>query len=152
MAETMTMESELGIPKFTNLLSGREVLKEDIEISVDNKNPPKWVYETFRSATNLLTLRKSWDTYGADVISEDAVKNTLESLFSFCGQSTPLPSLVPLSTGKIQVEWHSKGKDLELEIDDAGIANLFYCDNTEEIELNSPSAEQVGDFVGRISR
>ena len=49
----------------------------------------------------------------------------------------PLPSITPLSYGGVQLEWHRKGWDLEIEIVGAGKIQVFARDiqSGEESEL-----------------
>ena len=156
MADTLVMSSKQIIPTFNkcedrSFLSDDDYLPEDIKIEVDNINPSAWITEVVTKAANLLSLRKSWDSYNACVIKENAIDSMIRVLYSFNQKSTPMPSLVPLSNGEVQIEWHVKNRNLELEINENGISNLFYYDSSDEIELLNPSDDQIATYIEKIS-
>lgn len=64
----------------------------------------------------LLTLRENWDSYGAPKISHEAVEGA-KLLWSLLATE---PSFVPMSDGGVQMEWHNRGFDVELEISPDG--------------------------------
>ena len=65
-----------------------------------------------RAALNLLALKENWDSYGAPIISKMAVDAALR----LWNVLATVPSFVPMSNGGVQIEWHSQGFNVELEI------------------------------------
>jgi hypothetical protein len=68
------------------------------------------------AAERLLALKENWDSYGAPIISKIAVDAALQLRNVLA--TTPL--FVPMSDGGVQLEWHSQGFDVELEIEPNG--------------------------------
>jgi len=57
----------------------------------------------------------------------------MKLLASVCGPKTITPSLVPLSSGGVQMEWHHGTIDLEITIYSPSRIEVFLCDeNTGE--------------------
>jgi len=68
------------------------------------------------AAVKLLALKENWDSYGAPIISKIAVDAALQ----LRNVLATVPSFVPMSNGGVQIEWHSRGFDVELEIQPNG--------------------------------
>lgn len=65
-------------------------------------------------AAELLALQPGWDSYSAKAINAIAVNRALR----FCewlADDAPVPDLVPLNDGGVQLEWHTEGMDEEME-------------------------------------
>lgn len=77
------------------------------------------------SAVRLLALKENWDSYGAPIISKIAVDAALQ----LRNVLAAVPSFVPMSNGGVQLEWHSQGFDVELEIEPNG--RLAHPENAE---------------------
>lgn len=77
--------------------------------------PPWW--NSARSRLNELgKLAPGWDSYGAKVIASSARAAAIDVLRQITTRKTPPPSIVPTSDGSIQIEWHTRGIDLELRV------------------------------------
>jgi hypothetical protein len=77
------------------------------------KLPPS---DAAQQADKLLALKDNWDSYGAPMISKRAVDAALQ----LRNVLATAPSFVPMSDGGVQLEWHSQGFDVELEIEPNG--------------------------------
>lgn len=64
----------------------------------------------------LAALPVGWNGERSAVISREAITRALTLLEAVITDQTPAPNVVPLSTGGVQVEWHTGGFDLELEV------------------------------------
>lgn len=72
--------------------------------------------DTQLAVTHLLALKDNWDSYGGRIISKKAV----DAAVRLRNVLATMPSFVPMSDGGVQVEWHSRGFDVELEIEPNG--------------------------------
>lgn len=100
-----------------------------------------WIFDAVRSLNSLLALEENWDSYGARAISIDTALSTIRLLDSVIDDRTPMPSIVPVPTGSIQLEWHQSGIDLEVEVTDSGRFSISYEDmsgQTVSYEEESP--------------
>lgn len=65
---------------------------------------------------DLQALPDNWDGYGAPRIGSD-VANSATKLVQIVSKSIPItPSVVPTTTGGVQLEWSVAGRSLELEV------------------------------------
>jgi hypothetical protein len=83
---------------------------------------PTWLHVLTGSAFRLLALPMDWDSYGGQQVIPKSIEAAIGLLSLFMADHSPLPSLVPTSAGGVQVEWHTKGVDLEIEVAPDGVA------------------------------
>lgn len=81
---------------------------------------PSWFGQVEPSIVELLGLHENWDSYGARPIDRRAVLYALEFLLLAMNERIPPPSIIPVNTGAVQIEWHSRDIDLEVEIEPSG--------------------------------
>lgn len=91
---------------------------------------------------DLMKLPTGWDGYGGRALTRGAAFIAMNILASFCKSTTPMPSLVPMANGGVQIEWHFGAIDLEIAINSPGRISVFYCDDRvdgdgEEFDLKS---------------
>jgi hypothetical protein len=73
-----------------------------------------WFDAVMQGFVDLLTLPPNWNSYGAGAIDLDVVRTAMTFINEVLGPQSPAPSVVPLSSGGLQLEWHRKGMDLEM--------------------------------------
>lgn len=74
-----------------------------------------WAAKVVDRLNELLDLKANWDSYGARPIQLGHVRLACEVLAHAMRYDIPLPSIVPTNRGGIQLEWHMRGVDLEVE-------------------------------------
>ena len=104
----------------------------------------QWEVEVVRRVVNLLDMPEGWDSYGATKIKKDAGMFALEILNKVMRPRTPIPQIVPTAAGGIQIEWHEKGIDLEIDILEPYKCELWYRDH--QSQLAPISAEFSNDL------
>lgn len=77
--------------------------------------PPEWLSAAASELVGLLHLAPNWDSYGAHPIAPGQVVSALRVLTSIMKDETPPPTIVPTNRGGVQLEWHTRGFDLEIE-------------------------------------
>jgi hypothetical protein len=117
-------------------------------------NPPEWLKETEETLRGLATLPEGWDSYGAKSIEPHVVDAAIELLHRIVQHNTPKPVVVPTNRGGIQIEWHTHGLDIEIEMTPHGGIRLFY-DNPQE---NAEEEFELGldltpltDLISKVS-
>jgi len=110
------------------------------------RDVPAWLTPAVQSLLDLLRLPQNWDGYGAAQIQEQLAQKALMVLVEVMENDAPAPSVVPLSDGGIQVEWHRRARNLEIEFP-AGQAPSF-CYYQDGCELESEG--QVSGNYDRI--
>jgi hypothetical protein len=103
----------------------------------------------------LLRLPVGWDGHGARPPSRTIVDYACYLLARLTRPGVPPPFVAPLSSGGLQLEWHRKGWDLEIEIEGPGqlyvYANELATDQEWEAELTDdltelqPKLEAIAD-------
>jgi len=76
----------------------------------------RWQEQILRGLSRIGTLSEGWDSYGAKVVSVPRLTQTYDLLNSIMADSTPVPSLVPIANGSVQIEWHTCDLDLEIRL------------------------------------
>jgi len=62
-------------------------------------------------------------------VSLKAAEASLDVLVMVVSHGSPAPSVVPLSTGGLQLEWHTQGVDLEVAVEHDGTLEVLYEDS-----------------------
>jgi hypothetical protein len=75
--------------------------------------------------TKLRSLPTGWDGYRGIPVTEVVSRRVHALLAAILLPVGRYPSLVPGSRGEVQVEWHSYGVDLEIEVAESGHALGF---------------------------
>jgi hypothetical protein len=81
----------------------------------------------------LLDLEPDWDSYGGAAIDPDQLYLASAVLTALVKPETPRASIVPLSNGGVQIEWHSEGMDFEIStINSQRLLAYLYEEDTEQ--------------------
>jgi hypothetical protein len=83
---------------------------------MDDHNRPQWFGSAQAAVAGLRALPANWDSYGAPRINEGCAVAALNLLLNVTKANTPRPAIVPTSRGGTQLEWHTRGVDLEVEL------------------------------------
>ncbi|MBI3696221.1 MAG: hypothetical protein HY238_15465 [Acidobacteria bacterium] len=87
--------------------------------------------EIAQALSSLLALPTNWDSYGARPVNPECVSYALQLLRSTMKAETPAPAVVPTCAGGVQIEWHTRGIDLEIEIRSPGQSSVLYEDHQD---------------------
>ena len=107
---------------------------------------PAWLMPTVQSFGDLLQLPSNWDGYGAAQIQGQIARKAIQVLVEVMEHDAPAPSVVPLSDGGIQIEWHRLGRNLEIEFPADEPPGFYYYEDNSELE----SEGQVSRNYDRI--
>jgi hypothetical protein len=77
---------------------------------------PNWLLPTIEKFSQLLALGPNWDSYGAQPIDAQRVLAALGLLGRVMHNDSPSPAVVPTNGGGVQLEWHTDGVDLEIDV------------------------------------
>lgn len=121
--------------------------------------PLQWLPSIVGQLQELADFPEDWDSYGAPMIDRNCIEGALQLLANLIdpdrAPSTPVPSVVPTSTGTVLLEWHTNGIDLEIEV----LAPHRFHVVVEDSRHEKDSAEfdvdtdldRVAKFIGRLS-
>lgn len=112
----------------------RPISKQKIVSVVSFTKPvtPKWLRQTNNLLYRIIGLDNNWDSYGAKRISSKVAEAVSDLLCDIMQKTTPAPQIVPSATGSIQLEWHLKGIDLEIEVKSFSKFHVFFEDAQNE--------------------
>jgi hypothetical protein len=116
------------------------------------QNVSKWEHVAARRIPELMALPSGWDGYGGKPLARATAYIAINLMAQICRENTPSPSLVPMSGGGVQIEWHLGPIDLEISVCAPGQITVFYTDERQEGE--SEEFGVVADYepIGRLVR
>lgn len=115
---------------------GISVQENTITISIDTTSeirPAKWLNKTITDMVRLLMLPQDWNSDSPNRIEPKVIEKILSLLLVIDPDVNP-PTVVPLTQGGIQVEWHQNGIDFEIEALNSGKLEFFFSGPTGEKE------------------
>jgi hypothetical protein len=116
---------------------------------------PEWLMPTLSALTELMTLTANWDSYGAPTINPMSVASALEVLSWVMRRDTIVPTVVPTVQGGVQLEWHTHGIDLEVEVSPLGTSYANFYDRQNDAQWDGElrfNLSRLQDVVLRLSR
>ncbi len=119
------------------------------------ENEPAWLAPTLRTLAEILQLRPDWDSYGARIIDPDAVADALTLLTETMHMHTPPPIISPTNRGGIQLEWHTRGIDLEIERTAPDRVHVFCEDDRHGTEWEgdlSVDFSRLSGYLAELAR
>lgn len=105
--------------------------------------PPAWVAPTVDALGRLLSMPQGWDSYGSRQVDPACVVSAIEIALTIMNDRTPSPAVVPTSLGGVQLEWHTRGIDLEIEIRSPSRISACFEDHRKNAAWDT---EQLYDF------
>jgi hypothetical protein len=115
---------------------------------------PGWLVQTDEALQELLRLPPNWNSYGARPVSPDNVRAAKDLLRAIVQPETPRPSVVPTVGGGVQLEWHTGGIDLEIEIQAPGQYHVWLEDPQENLalqtEIDSADTPRLAELCARL--
>jgi hypothetical protein len=77
---------------------------------------PIWIATVEQRLEKLASYRVGWDGYNSKPPRENVIEFVKSMLHSVMKPTTPAPSIVPISGGGLQIEWHTNGLDIEVAV------------------------------------
>jgi hypothetical protein len=115
------------------------------------RTPPSWFFPTIESLGGLLSLERGWDSYGSPRIDPKYVSAALDLIFITMQDNTPPPSIVPTSRGGLQLEWHIRGIDLEIEFISPYRIHLFWDNPGAGRFVDAEVSQDLGPLFEALS-
>ena len=88
-----------------------------------------WERQILPVICRFLDLPDNWDSYGGRALKLETGMFALKILNEIMDAQTPIPHVVPIATGGVQLEWHENDLDLELTISAPYDCELWYDDD-----------------------
>lgn len=105
----------------------------------------------FKKLADLSELQRGWDSDEAPPIDREAIDAARDFIASLPQHVATRPMVVPLSSGKVQLEWHHGRQVLELEFESSETVHYLQWDPGNQIEEeNVIPASQRDELVSLI--
>ena len=104
---------------------------------------PRWLEPALAGFSALLSLRENWDSYGGRKTSDELIVQALDVLTHIMELNSPVPSVVPLGDGGLQLEWHRKQQDLEIVFHLDAVPTFFYQNRRTQKEREGFATDAV---------
>ena len=96
-----------------------------IAIRAPRRDLPEELLHAIERACELQGLPRGWNSHGAEPVSNAAFTQTVEFLTAYLVRGIAGPVLVPTVRGGLQLEWHRRGVDVEVEVGPDG--SVSWC-------------------------
>jgi hypothetical protein len=103
-----------------------------------------WVIEAAKKLEELGRFRRGWDSYGGLPLKQRAKSLTARVLDWLRKDELPVPAVVLVSGGTVQLEWKARGKELEVQLRDN--------DTFEFVKVNRDGKIEEGEAENDLFR
>lgn len=90
--------------------------------------------QAIKRLIEVLSLSENWDSYGSPPPNLNSVDVAIILLTKIDLDDIPIPHIVPVSGGGIQLEWSAAARELELEISHDGLVQYMKTEHGEPLE------------------
>jgi hypothetical protein len=110
-------------------------------------------FETVKTFIELLELPQGWNSYNAKQIRKENVNAAIGLLGRIMRPGTPPPIVVPKVRGGVQLEWHTRGVNIEVSIDSPEEVSFFAEEllGSQEFVDQQLDEDALGEWIDRIS-
>lgn len=119
-------------------------LAESVDASADQVK-----LDVISDILRLRLLESDWDGAGAEIINVRSIERAVSFVRQMPTSHTIIPVVVPMSGGRLQLEWHTKTRSLELEFESPSQIHYLKCDEEtgfdEEDVLSSPEEWNIAN-------
>ena len=89
---------------------------------------------TLSSLERLTTLAPNWSGYSAGPIDRDVIQSAKEFIWGLPNDIIGMPTVIPMTRGRLQFEWHRGNRSLELEFADVNQIHYLKWDPNAGVE------------------
>ena len=142
---------------FTTRSSGKGTADPPrVVVRVHSPAPPDPIVNVIRKASELVHLPTGWNSYGAKPVTNEAVEAAIAFLVEAisASQNVVAPAIVPTVRGGLQLEWHRRGVDLEIEFGPDASGSWYAEDRETEETVEGPLLNEnvaLLQWLGRVS-
>lgn len=110
---------------------------------------PDWKSALLANAKSVAALEAGWDGPGSTPISKSVLARAAfyaESALDGAAADFAAPRLVPGGDGGLQIEWHTRRGEIELELDTEGRASIWIRNHLSGAEFDGEGEEALTLF------
>jgi hypothetical protein len=114
---------------------------------------PEWFEPLLVAFSSLRLLSDNWDSYGGKKTSFDQIRLAFSIVRQVMPFNAPVPSVVPLGDGGLQLEWHRKQQDLEIVFPADSAPTFYYVNRSTGAEEDGYATDvmKLAKLVGDIA-
>jgi hypothetical protein len=115
---------------------------------------PRAFAKSVEAVLDLLTLPAGWNSYSAEPVAQHTAIRAIRLLAELLGPDTPQGAVVPTVRGGIQLEWHTKGVNIEVYVESPDEVSFFAEDVAAGETVEEPLAGheyELRSWLQRIS-
>lgn len=116
---------------------------------------PLWLTKAEETLHRLVDLPENWNSYGSRRIDPEIARQASRLLVQLAQPDTPEPSVVPTRRGGVQIEWHDRGIDLEINLVSPKEMHVSFEDGPDdeewEQELSYPDIDPLTQAITKLS-
>ena len=112
---------------------------------------PQWQKEAIIALCRLASLPMGWDSYGSPPPSDRALHIAERLVTAINLEDLPVPYIIPVSGGGIQIEWNIPPRELELEILPDGSVEYARVENDVVVEEGSLDPYNADHILSLLS-
>lgn len=86
------------------------------------------------SLDELRRFKANWDGYGAVPLDPKILDAAARFIESLAPEAVPTPQVVPMTRGRVQLEWHRGSRSLELEFESPQTVHFLKWDSESGVE------------------
>lgn len=143
------------VPSPTQPLPYRVLPSEHGKIRLEMENgcpPPAWLAQSAERMNELLQLPRGWNSHKARPTEPRAATAALELLGRIMIPGLTPPQIVPTVHGGVQLEWHVRGLDVEIEVAPDGLFTASLDDTRVGNEIHVPVTADPASLLELVTR
>ena len=126
----------------------------------DKVSHAPWLAELAGELIAMLDFPANWNSYGAPQISPCALGYVLAVVHETMDAHSIKPIALPSPSGGVQLEWHQRGVDFEVEVLPSGELSMYFGirvkgeenRNEHELELEGPLEDLAAPIREHIQK
>ena len=133
-------------PQPTRVVIRKMGAEVSVEFHAGGPLPPSFV-KSVEGVVDLLSLPEGWNSYSARPIGTQNAIRAIQLLGELLGSETPPPVVVPTVRGGIQLEWHTRGVNIEIYVESPENVSFF----AEEVGSGESCEEPLAGHEPELS-
>ena len=150
---SLTEKEYISVPSYSEEGGAVTDYQGEVKLTLPRvRRVPNWFGPTFESFARIMQLPPNWDSYGAEPIRGSVIERAVEALSRVMEDNSPPPSIVPLSDGGLQMEWHLRDQDVEIVITTDEPPSYYYRnqDGSAEEVLSSSEYAHLRSIIQEL--
>ncbi len=116
----------------------------------DSAEPLPWLGSVVDRLNEVALLEAGWDGDNAMPPTQEAGLAAIRAVCEVMWRDTPVPAIVPMFDGGLQVEWHRRDLDIEMTVAPDGSRHVWISAAGGLIEIDQEFRDAVDDLRNHL--